>query len=1108
MIACFSDGTLRLFDLTGTFHSHVNLQLPDSTTSSQGSGQLEDGLFDMDSSSSEDEEELSLGNDNGSRGSVSSIMGKHRLQSPSSSAAGADTPTTKTGKRNRYVLSKENQRFGAVASQIHAKGVITSLLMDVDVAQDGEYCFAGVLRGSMEMVAVHLGAVEEYLDRKAAAARKANKDGGEMEDNVDLLDLITVFRRSDAKLRGFGACTRLRNGSATKPPQYLLFTGKTIKNIHIFRFEPPLDPRKDNRDDDAKWIQLYDCPTNGNTITHLQFRHDSHGLLQGITKSDNQKLRVWDLSYEQHHGNPKNPFFAKRSLIKTFATTQEKNQPTIRPKRPPFCDVAHSENTLGVCGGFSVCCGGSTQYNQMSIVPLDVANLQAAFNHTELALPLVSAGGSTVRTSRRQQRGELKSVVAVAGMAMDPGYVLLEVCDGSMIQFSHGEHGQPKVEMSSLLNSELIPQQEGISRKMCVGKMGSAGVVTAAVATYNGGSGKGTIVMKPLNGEVLVPSSYRQKGFWGFSRHLRLTKEKKKMKTLLVEPSSKASITPSSAEPRQELNISNSRCASPRTNTDISNWTHPPTSASVQRTQTPATPSQGPTTSVKLFGSERSHSAPTLSPPPAKTAANYPKKRPPKEKELSSAHVVTAKKKRKMIDSSLLRTPLASGPAVVALSSIQAKPGIGKPPLKRIKIDGKDILQIKKVKNLKRPSSSDNVTKTTTSSATPASKGRTTPPTIPVFAKQAKVSTTQPLSGSSTSLVPGTPTIQSPVEPIGKGSPQASTVNAPGAAQQVSPDPKEASPTAAITATNVTLARKEKNSITQYLEKQPQKKIKLGSKSKEEPAVVASPTIPRKPSDGKLSSKSTAEPTAVASPTIPRKPTDGKPKQSATREVAEAMCELGTATKNMAAAPKRTAVETSTLTATGNANKTLRGKSIIKASRKLPKRQLAGSQQYKDQCSEQEERLKCLKQNHLPGTSVEARMGLLAASEETGNHAAKQELARMVLAASHRANHEMLLTRVVHAAQFTCRALKQAMTLGDVEEAEESFQESFRSYYEILEEVLWRQSEEATSLADRQRWEKQGSPIPNLQVTFPFFSVFDEVIACVNCIVQTARAPV
>ena len=42
---------------------------------------------------------------------------------------------------------------------------------------------------------------------------------------MDILDLIRVYRHGDAKLKGFGACVRLK-GSV---PEYRLFTGKGIK---------------------------------------------------------------------------------------------------------------------------------------------------------------------------------------------------------------------------------------------------------------------------------------------------------------------------------------------------------------------------------------------------------------------------------------------------------------------------------------------------------------------------------------------------------------------------------------------------------------------------------------------------------------------------------------------------------------------------------------------------------------------------------------------------------------------------------------------------------------------------------------------------------------
>jgi hypothetical protein len=174
---------------------------------------------------------------------------------------------------------------------------------------------------------------------------------------TNLLDHVTVFRHSDAKLRGFGACTRLKtqqqdtaaNGAK---PKYLLFTGKAIKNIHIWSFEPP-----DRPDAQPVWQCLYDTQTNGNTIKMLQFRYNGVGALLGVSKSDGQKLLVWDLSHEQQNES-------------------DDNKDSKRPHRPPSQDVTHTESTLGVAGGFCLN-GGSELYNQMSIVSLDVENLQS-----------------------------------------------------------------------------------------------------------------------------------------------------------------------------------------------------------------------------------------------------------------------------------------------------------------------------------------------------------------------------------------------------------------------------------------------------------------------------------------------------------------------------------------------------------------------------------------------------------------------------------------------------------------------------------------------------------------------------------------------------------
>ncbi len=187
IIAGFTDGTLRLFDTTGRLWSQ-DKNVKDSGSSSSESKVHTDfnNLFDYDSSDSETEIE----------------------------------PSLSTKAKDKYVMSKSHQHFGAVACQIHAKGVITSLLMDVDCSEDGSFAFGGVLRGSTELVAVHLSPLESYHDQYSSEAGK-----------VCILDLIKVYRYSDAKLKGFGACTRLKD---TTRPEYRLFTGKGIK-VRCFR---------------------------------------------------------------------------------------------------------------------------------------------------------------------------------------------------------------------------------------------------------------------------------------------------------------------------------------------------------------------------------------------------------------------------------------------------------------------------------------------------------------------------------------------------------------------------------------------------------------------------------------------------------------------------------------------------------------------------------------------------------------------------------------------------------------------------------------------------------------------------------------------------------
>ena len=150
--------------------------------------------------------------------------------------------------------------------------------------------------------------------------------------------------------------------------------------MHIWSFIPPHGAIKE-----PIWQCLYDAPTNGNSISQLHFRHDANGLLQGITKSDDQKLRIWDLSFEQYGKKSVNN--ESLSVVKQLAKKAqlESCKWNGRPKRPPYIDVNSTENALRVCGAY-LFSGGSGMYHKMGVMSLDVQDIQSPFNHTELAV--------------------------------------------------------------------------------------------------------------------------------------------------------------------------------------------------------------------------------------------------------------------------------------------------------------------------------------------------------------------------------------------------------------------------------------------------------------------------------------------------------------------------------------------------------------------------------------------------------------------------------------------------------------------------------------------------------------------------------------------------
>ncbi len=347
-------------------------------------------------------------------------------------------------KTDVMVNSKLTQGYGAVACQIHARGVHTDLITTVDISDDAQYVFVGVARGAMELHAVFVGDLERAVHTHKQREKEQNGSKSSMAKR-NILDYIKVYCHSDAKIKGFGACATMRveqttEGNNSSSSSYLLLTGKGIKNIHIWKFTPPKHTRNDefieemygrnrkqsicdppdDEEDHGIWDQLYDTSTNGNTILLLGFYRNPKNKLLAVSKSDTQKLRLWDLSFEEDS-----------SLSDTTKDAQ-------RPKRPPYKDVVNSQSALEIAGGIGVC-GGGNMYNEMSIVSLDRPD--DPYNHTELALPSAAAlsGADAAQqqfmgySSRRQRRGEMKAVVNVATSPRDSSHALLELDDVSLI---------------------------------------------------------------------------------------------------------------------------------------------------------------------------------------------------------------------------------------------------------------------------------------------------------------------------------------------------------------------------------------------------------------------------------------------------------------------------------------------------------------------------------------------------------------------------------------------------------------------------------------------------------------------------------------------------
>lgn len=185
--------------------------------------------------------------------------------------------------KSTAIVHKEQ---GYTIGQILAKGLHTNLLMTVKITQDCRYCFAGVHKGSSELLSIDLSKLPISKPSRNIDINQISK-------------LVQTFNHNDAKLRGFASATRVGHPNLLSEDKiiYRLACGKGIKNIHIWQVEVST-----KINESPIWNCIYDVATNGMTIEMIDFK--LHGR-QVISKSSGVNLRVWDISMYESDTNSK-----------------------------------------------------------------------------------------------------------------------------------------------------------------------------------------------------------------------------------------------------------------------------------------------------------------------------------------------------------------------------------------------------------------------------------------------------------------------------------------------------------------------------------------------------------------------------------------------------------------------------------------------------------------------------------------------------------------------------------------------------------------------------------------------------------------------------------
>ncbi|OQS02614.1 zinc phosphodiesterase ELAC protein 2 isoform 2 [Thraustotheca clavata] len=272
-------------------------------------------------------------------------------------------------------------RKGVVLEHITARGMYTTLRVHVVIPgtsfhcckanlsiEDGRFIFAGVYRGSTEILVIDIESIVLPTDTIGVPTAE-----------------VVTHSYNDAKLRGFGA-VRAMPGDSNITTEYQVLCGLGIKNLHLWRFY--WDPTSD--DDESKWTWqcVFDRQTNGISLEYLAF---GPGPNQLISKSEHQSIRVWDLS---------------------DATTEDGSIASFE-----YTDIKHTHDAVHVFGHYAY--GGK---ERLALVDLD--------NSKRFELELPASTVVQARPSMNFRKRQLRTVSNLTGDPI--GVTLGMCSDGSV----------------------------------------------------------------------------------------------------------------------------------------------------------------------------------------------------------------------------------------------------------------------------------------------------------------------------------------------------------------------------------------------------------------------------------------------------------------------------------------------------------------------------------------------------------------------------------------------------------------------------------------------------------------------------------------------------